>query len=78
MGYDRDLKWWVRAARWLVWANLACAAWSGYRGDWEFAVGTLIWAGNCVVWRRSLRAQQTTRDEMRLLEAVMRELEEAP
>jgi len=71
MRFDDDLKWARLAARgWLV-VNLVLAAAFAYGRHWSNTLAALIWAGNCVVWLRIIYSCQVTRDEIRIVEAVI-------
>ena len=71
MRFDDDLKWARLAARGLLAVNLVLAAAFGYGRQWSNTLATLIWAGNCVVWLRTVYACQVTRDEIRIVEAAI-------
>jgi hypothetical protein len=64
-------------ARVLLVVNLLLGVAFAYDRNWGLAVGMLIWAGNCVTWLRTIYACQVTRDEIRIVESVIRSVHEA-
>lgn len=65
MKYDRDLRILRTIAYGLMGMNLAIAAGFAFARQWIHFVASLLWAINVLGWTRSLRVQQTTRDETR-------------
>ena len=76
MTYDRDLRWGHRILWMLVAANLGSAAKNAYEHHWLVAVTCLIWTVNILVFIAQIRAQQRTRDEVRLAAAGIRAMRE--
>jgi hypothetical protein len=75
LSYDRDLRIARRWALGLGLFNLAIMAIHVYEHNWTVAVAAFGWAVCCWVWRRIIAGQQTTRDELRIFEAIRREIE---
>ena len=76
MTFDRDLRklrWGCEAALYL---NLGMAVFSACLRHWWHIPAWLIWAWNCQLMRRQVVAQQLTRDEARMFEAMARSIED--
>lgn len=73
---DREMKWLYRVFWLLVACNAGLAIERAWHHDWAAMVAQVIWFANLLFWRRMMKAQERTRDMMRLHDAaVMRVLE---
>jgi hypothetical protein len=71
MTFDRDLKWLQRAVVWACVLNGLMVIRHAWTGAWVAGAQNLVLAATCFVFRRFIYALQVTRDEIRVIEAMM-------
>jgi hypothetical protein len=76
MDLDSDLKPQYLAAALCVLANVALLIYSLARCHWGIAIAALVWLGCSCVLLANARAQQKTRDMVRIFDSQFREVDD--